>query len=174
MKLFESQTNTYNFIYPIVKIILSIVVIFVCIFRKQLINIEVKWLNVILSIASFVVVIIGVIIIYISLYEIFNMFEHKTNNKIQDNECQQMHIDEIIKLVDDNDIIEIAIKSSNNVIRLGSSSDCKNGSNVFFDKKYYCGNKQYDSLSDFYDCVIQYATNDLLYVVSIDDICLTK
>ncbi len=138
--------------------------------RKQLFHIEATWLNALLSIISVLPVILCILCIYISAYEIFNMLELKGDQCNGTDKITEMSIDEVIRLVDANDIIEISIKHDNSVLLIGSSADCKNGSNVFFDKRFYCGDIEFKTLEEFSVHLTQYTTNDILYVVSVDGV----
>ena len=166
MNIFSPQTSLKNYTYPVIKIIISVLIILICIFRKKLFNIETRWLNVLLSMICFIISIICIICIYISSYEIFNKFECSKQQSKDINNAQMINIEEIINLVKNNDIIKIKIIYKDELIHIGSSSNCKNGSNVFFDKMYYCGDHKFHSLNDFHKYVERYAINNLFLVVS--------
>lgn len=170
MNIFEPQTSLKNITYPVIKIAVAALLILACFFRKQLFHIESAWLNALLSIISVLLVILCILCIYISVYEIFNMFESKGDQYNNTDTITEMSIDEVIRLVDTNDIIEISIKHDSSILLIGSSADCKNGSNVFFDKRFYCGDIEFKALKEFSAYLTQYATNDILCVVSVDGV----
>ena len=76
----------------------------------------------------------------------------------------------VISLVEKNDIVEIEIKTQGQVIRIGASSDCKQGSSVFFDKRFYIGEEEYETLDLFEKALSHYAANGELRVITIDGI----
>ncbi len=170
MNIFEPQTSLKNITYPVIKIAVAALLILACFFRKQLFHIEAAWLNTLLSIISVLMVILGILCIYISAYEIFNVFESKGNQYNDTDTITEMSVNEVIRLVDANDIIEISIKHNNSVLLIGSSSDCKNGSNVFFDKRFYCGDIEFKTLEEFSIHLTQYATDNIFYVISVDGV----
>lgn len=172
MKIFEPQTSLKSVAYPVVKIVICLLLILLCISRNQLFNIELHWLNVLLSVLCFLVVLLSIFCICISAYEIFNFIEHRDNQCTNIDNAQPINIEEVIRIVNDNDIVQLKIVFHNSVLLIGSSSDCKNGSNVFFDKKYYIGDNEFNSLCEFQEHIQQYATNNSLSVISVDDIKL--
>ena len=172
MNIVEIHKNLKNCFFSIVKITFSVLIILICLFRKKLFNIEMKWVNILLSILCFFTVVACVICIYISTYEIFKLFE-LNNSRCKDiRNAQKIPIEKVIQLLNNNDIIEIEIIYDEGVLSIGSSSDCKNGSNIFFDKKYFWGKCEFDTIEDFYNYLVQHVTDDYLYVISIDGIVM--
>ena len=79
-------------------------------------------------------------------------------------------MDEIVFLFEKNDIIAIKIKANEEIMEIGSSSNCKAGSNKFFDKKFYIENIEFDNLETFIEKIKIYIQNGYLNVISIDGI----
>ena len=82
--------------------------------------------------------------------------------------------EEIIRLADENDIIEIKIKANNGILKIGTSSDNKNGSEKFFDKRFFIGDKEFLNKEDFAEKLFALSNGGEVAVVSIDGISAGK
>jgi hypothetical protein len=78
--------------------------------------------------------------------------------------------EEIIRLADENDIIEIEIQTRDTVLKIGTSSDCKNGSSEFFDKRFFIGDKEFLNKEDFSAEISALSGGGEIAVVSIDGV----
>ena len=74
MKLFEPNLNSSSYTIPIIKLIVSVLIIIACVFRKSIFGFENKSLRVIVSVAAFLLTIVCIVIAYISCCEIYATF----------------------------------------------------------------------------------------------------
>ena len=112
--------------------------------------------------------------IIISAYELSLVHENRGNDVALSDEIiansKQYTIDEIVSMVEVNDVIEIQIVSKSKTVKIGASSDCKNGSSKFFDKLYYIDDKTFEEIKDFKSELLSYAISGQISVLFIDDI----
>lgn len=169
MKLFEPNLNSTNYAPPIIKLSICVIVILICMFRKTIFNCDIKPLSTIISVISFVLTIVCVIVAYISCCEIYATFENIHENDVEDSQTFELiHIDDILSQIDNNDIIEYQILTNNGLIMVGSSSDNRYGSSKFFDKKFYCDKQEFDSLDELKNELLKISIDSQLKVISID------
>ena len=83
-------------------------------------------------------------------------------------------LERVINLVKENDIIEFEIKSTGGIIKVGSSSDCKVGDSVFFDKRFYIEENEYLTSEEFETEILRHTVDGKLYVISIDGVKAEK
>ena len=172
-KLFAVQTNLTNATYPIVKMIIALLVIVLAFVISMHTTMSVIWVVFVIRLICVVSMLASVLLIYISIAELIVVSENKKDSsKVQLGKTFKMEY--VISLVEKNDIVEIEIKTQGQVIRVGASSDCKAGSSVFFDKKYYIGDDEYETLELFEKALPHYATNGELRVITIDGIKVEK
>ena len=168
-KLFALQTNLTSATYPMVKMIIALLVIVLAFVISMHFTMSVTWVDFAIRLICVVSTLASVLRIYISIGELIVVRENKKDSsKAQLGKTFKMEY--VISLIEKNDIVEIEIKMQGQVIRVGASSDCKAGSSVFFDKKYYIGDDEYETLELFEKALPRYATNGELRVISIDGI----
>lgn len=174
MKLFEPQTNLISYTYPIVKIIISIFIIILLIFGKTPFNLQYSWIKILTKIISFILCCSSIMCIYISVGELFYTYSNRKMitavEDINPSNLKCFNISEIIVLIDKNDIIEIIIYANQKTMKIGASSDCKYSDSVFFDKKYYIDDAEYDTLDEFKCALLSRLPNDKIWVLFIDGI----
>jgi hypothetical protein len=174
LNIFSCNDNLTTYTYPLVKILVCVVLIILPIYRGHFINLDNIIFNAIMGGVSFVVGIAGVLCVYISIAEIILINEKKTKASIVLKDAiklsKEYSIDEIIFLVEKNDIIEIQVLSNNRIVEVGSSSDSKQGSSKFFDKRYYIDKKEICDLEDFKASLLLHSINEKVIVFSIDGI----
>lgn len=85
---------------------------------------------------------------------------------------KQYVLDDIAKMLETENIIELYIKTPTNVIRVGASSDCEAGSLKFFDKVYYIDDKEYavGQEAPLLDDLRYICGGELITVLSIDGV----
>lgn len=177
--LIRYQPNLKSYKFPILKIIISVLIIVILIFRYRFFNITNKPFQIIISIIAFVVTIFSILCIYISVAEMMNVHENRKNeslsNSIIDKSmCASKSIDEIIDLAHKNDIVQFVIVTEKCTVRAGASSDYTHSKGIFFDKLYYINETEYKQIEDFKNALATLASKGMLLVYSIDDIVINQ
>ena len=182
MNLFRCNDSLNSFGYPIFKIISCILIIIigllVSIYRDRIFHINTTMFRTIVSLFSCCVIITSVLCIYISCAEMILISEKRHKEELLINarvvSGRAYLIDDIVSLVHENYSIEILIatdKSRNNIIEVGSRSDLKPGTSIFFNKTYYIEDNEYKDELDFKKALLPYMMEDrTLIVLTIDGI----
>lgn len=89
-------------------------------------------------------------------------------------ECEKKTLDDIKKLVESNDIIEIVAIKDSKTITMGASSQVKRGTSEFFDKAYYIEKREYLRIDYFLVALEIVFDGNYVDVYSIDGIVLKK
>ena len=118
----------------------------------------------------FVVGMVIVVIVSLGVAILTTKKEDKINIEKARTYSKTHHVDYILSLLEENDIIEISILSNDQIIKLGASSDCHPGSSHFFDKNYYINSKKGITIEELRGIINNYSTNSKVCVVAIDGI----
>lgn len=176
MKVFRMQDDLESYTYPILKIVVSIIIIAITVYRDKIFTIESQLLRTFVALISSIVVILCFICIYISFAEIVEMLckkaERKRNRK--NTSASKTSYEVVVKTINSNDILEYKILFDKKAIKIGSSSDYNHSNGKFFDKRFYIADKEYTDLDDFKTDLIKMTTDGCLNVISIDDIIVSK
>lgn len=174
MKLFRCDENIKTYKFPAIKIVLCSLLVVLLISRNYLIHINNSLWKTIIDLVCFQVVILSILCIYLSVGEMILLNERKKEDKINIEKARTYskthHVDSILSLLEENDIIEISILSNDQIIKLGASSDCHPGSSHFFDKNYYINSKNGITIEELRGIINNYSTNSKVCVVAIDGI----
>ena len=81
MKIFELQTKGTRYTYPLIKIIVSLLIIFFGIFRNRIFTISIVWLNILVTLIFLVAGVAAVLCIYISVGELFYVRKNRKEIK---------------------------------------------------------------------------------------------
>ena len=173
MHIFSFNENQKPYVYPILKIVISVALIVIVFFVRFHFSIENDIVNVVTGVASVAVFVAGLQCIFRSVAEIEDIRENRTiqvkaNEKVKA-KYKAVPDDKIVSLVKNNDIIAIKIVSGEKVVEIGASADCKRGSSMFFDKLYYIDDNEFPDIDDFVREVRKYSDAGMLKVFSIDD-----
>lgn len=76
-RFFSVQTNLKSYTYPIIKIVISVLIIFFAIFRKSLFTISLRSLDICLTVVCFAAGIVSVLCIYIAIAELLYAKKNK-------------------------------------------------------------------------------------------------
>ena len=174
MKIFDFDDNATSYKYPIIKLLLSVLILaaiynlnLVFHFNGEIANFTVNFLCRILICA-------GIIRIILSIAEILTIpGNRKKTAAVSDKEKKRSKtcsVDKIVSLADSNSIIEIQILSGNKKIKVGASSDYDKGKSEFFDKLFFIGEKEFETADDFRNALRMYSDGDKMTVISIDDL----
>lgn len=174
MDIFHIKEDAKSYTYPIVKIIIFVALIISFIYRDHIFHIDNKAIDIIIGVFCTMIGIVCIYCIYISIFEFSEIHENRKKAKVSLDGIasggKKYSVDKIVSMAEANDIIEIEIISKNKIVKVGSSSDCKNGSSKFFDKLYYIGDKMFENITDFKSKLLTYAIDEQILVVFIDGI----
>lgn len=81
MKIFEVQTKLTSYSYPLIKIIVSVMIILFSIFRNQFLTISPKSLNLFVTLLCLIATLAAILCIYISVGELFYVCRNKKKQK---------------------------------------------------------------------------------------------
>lgn len=164
-----------KYIFPIIKILVSIVIILVIGSRNRFIYISNPVKSEVVNIICGLVGFFCILQIYLSVAGIISIREADSKalpENIASLNYREYHIDEVILLVENNDIIDLRIISNNKIFSIGASSDCKSGSSTFFDKLYYINSENFTSIDIFKSHLLSLVHDKMLKVISIDDLLI--
>ena len=175
-QIFSLQTDLTDYKYPLIKIVVSLIVILLCFFRNKIFVISSRPLNIIVSFLCFAVTMASILCIYISVPELFYVRKNRKRAKFKASNISTtpFSLERIICLAKENDIIEFEIKFQENIVKIGASSDNKLSSSEFFDKKFYIEKEEYLTSNEFEKELFKYATNGKINIITIDGIKAKK
>ena len=170
-KLLSFNENIQTYSYPILKMLVCGLLIATLICRKNFLPDLPRVWNIITTIISFVIGILSMLCFEIAVAEIISLSERR--EKIKKNAgapacALQVTVENIVSLAKKNDIIEFCILVNNRHILLGTSANSKQGSSHFFDKHYYVDDKEFLTLEEFTQLLIEFSTDGTLCVIEID------
>ena len=168
MKLFEVQTDLTTYTYPVVKIIICLAVISLSLLRNRIFQFSNTWVNATVTLLCFVLTIAGILCLYISVGEVFHTSTNRKNANYQSSEIKHLAIGEIIKMVSENDIVEIEVCKDKKTIKIGASAECEYTSSVFKDKLFYLSNSEYETVELFTKALLELFPDGSIPVLKID------
>ena len=174
MSLLKCNEHLQSYMFPIVKIILGALLIIFLINRKHFFLIQHPVWRIVVGVICVQIMILATLCIYISVAEMIMIGERRSESRADHaatiSSSKDYHISDIVQMLEENDIIEIAIIAKGEVIRLGASSDCRPCDAHFFDKSYYIGDKTDIGIEEMRQELRDRADNDMVHVLTIDDI----
>ena len=81
MKIFELNTKLTSYSYPLAKIIISVIIVLLSIFRYNIFTISLKQLNFLVTLICFVATLAAILCTYISIGELFCVWKNKWKQK---------------------------------------------------------------------------------------------
>lgn len=169
MKIFKPQLDPNSYTRPLLKISLYISIYLITFWRDRLFPFENEWCRIALGIVLGCLAIASIYGIYVAIYEIYCVYKNRNARPVSvPSQYKQMEKADIFAMMKQNDIIEFEIVVGDKILKIGSSSDCKNSSCVFFDKRYYIDNVEYEQWTCFEDAWKNIDDNEFLNVISID------
>ena len=122
-----------------------------------------------------------VLLFYLGVAGFFVTFETRRNLKKKQKKMMKKKAEEsgkqypltkIAKMLREEDIIEIEVKTLSGVFVIGSSSDCEPGGFKFFDKAYYIGDEEFelDQEKEFLEKLSHMCGGESITVLSIDGV----
>lgn len=172
MKLFEVQTTLTSYTYPVVKIVICLSVIVLCLIRNHFLRFTSLRASVIVTSICFILTIVSILCLYISVGELFHTFANRQNSNYQPLAVKQLPIGRIVKIVSENDIVDIEVYTENKTISIGASSECKYASSIFENKLFYISSLEYDTIDSFMEALIELFPEGSIPVSKIDGLPL--
>ena len=81
MKIFELNTKLTGYSYPVTKIIISVIVVLVSIFRNELFTISSKPVSFLVTLVCFAATLAAILCTYLSVGELFYVCKNRKNQK---------------------------------------------------------------------------------------------
>ena len=171
-RIFKVNSEIKSYSYPTIKILLCLVVIGVLINRDRLFSLGDKRWDSAMTVLAGVLTMGCIFCIYISVAEIDELHERLVDNQrsVEGTVVKQYPIENLMKLIKKEDILEVEIKFQEKIVKIGCTSDNKWSTNEFFDKVYYCNDTEYETIEAFREVLNTYEIDGMLEVVSIDGI----
>ena len=174
MRIFKCDTSIKSYTYPIVKLVLSSLLIVVLIERGRFSPIS-NFFGIVVERAVCVTMgVLAILCFYISIGEMLLLYERNKKGK-KDLEkamarSKNLSVSYILSLLEDNDIVEILIAYEQRIVTVMASSDSRHGSSKFFDKHYAIDDEEYLDFVAFKDALLPYAIDGAFCVIEIDGV----
>ena len=172
MKIFKCDTSIKNYRYPIAKIVLSCLLIALLVMRGCFFSISSGFWKLATGILGAQIVVLSVLCIYISFAEMLLLYERREKKHFGKaiSQSRVFSVSYILSLLEANDIVEILLACDNRIITVMASSDNRQGSAKFFDKRYHIGDSTFTEFADFKEAIIPYAIGGEFCVIEIDGV----
>lgn len=169
-KIFKVNSEIRSYSYPAIKILLCLVVSLVLMNRNRLFLLEDKRGAIAMTVLALVLGVGCIFCIYISIAEIVELYDRRVDNQriVGAVVIKQYPIENLMKLIEKEDILEMEIKVQEEIVKIGCKSDNKWSTNEFFDKVYYCDDTEYGTIEAFREVLNAYEIDGMLEVISID------
>lgn len=166
-KIFEVQKDITTYKYPLIKLVICLFLVLSILIVSACDIIRVPFIIRIV----FVVLIGGSYLSgLISVGEIAHVYFKKKGKRSNKEYCREIRTIDIVKLVKENDIIEINAKINKKIITFGSASECERNGFNFFNKVYYIGKQEFKDIKSFENNLKVLFPNDIIYVFKIDGV----
>ncbi len=163
----KSSNKKKKIIILIVTIVLSVSLLILLINRKALFGLPDNSDIIIFNILSGIIGIACIFAAVISAVRLFGYIE-KTPKKKKTYGVTVFSFNEIIKIVEKSDIVEIVAGSDDTTVTFGTASESKADSKLY-NKQFYINNTFYSEITDFKNELKKYCKNEEFQVVCIDD-----
>ena len=168
LKIFEVQKDLTSYAYPVIKIVVCILIILFSIFRNSFVQIHIEWINILIKYVCLVLTLCSILCLYISIGEIFHTFSNLKKTNCDFVSIKPVSINTVKEILKRNDIVEIEVCIDDEIIKIGSSADCKYSSKVFYDKSYYIQSSLFETINDVERELFNIFPSGTIYVVRID------
>mgnify|MGYP000006699218 CR=1 FL=1 len=177
-KIFEADDTLESYKAPILKMIISIIIIILVLISGRLINIDNRVIDIITRLMGAQIIILCILRVYISWSE-FSMVQDNRDKKNANYQkflkmAINISLEKTLSIIFDNDIIGFEILYNEKIINIGASSDSNNGSSKFFDKHYFINDNEFEDFEEFKLKIMEYSTNDMILVARIDEVPAKK
>ena len=174
MKLFKMDESLTSVKKPCIKIILSVIVLVVCFFRKKLLLTDNQSIHSIATAISLVLTVGCIYCIAVAMSECFYVMESKkTKEKVTNTPKDPIKVwtcEELFAFLQKEDIIELVIETDLGEKRVGVASDFGKehyfDTDHYFDKCYYIESEEYTDINEFKERFSEFISNDTVKVWS--------
>ena len=151
----------------------SIIVICLMFIRGKIIPIESDAVNTVATVVCVLLIGPCIMVFYIAVIEFAYAIKNTSytssmKSTVTVERSKEFRLSEVIKLIDQNDIIEFEVFASGNIVKIGSSSDWDRRNGRFFDKAYYIKESEFNSIDDFLIGLARCGIGEVVAVISID------
>ena len=168
MKIFEVQTDLHSYKYPVVKLIICLVIIVVQIWNPLGVHYSYLPLCILAAAFRFTLGMTSIRCMYISIVEMCEIFWNRRKNKYGPSESKPFSIDTVLRIVKENDIIELEVYDQKRTITIGTSAMSTYTSKTFWDKRFYIEDQEYEKIEDFSQALLQLFPDGVVPVFTID------
>ena len=164
--------NKGSYMPHIIRIALCMLLIAAAIYRDRLFPVANSTFRFIVGIffgLFSIIAIIRLILTFDALYDVYE-YRKKTADTKQIRKTFSYSLEDMITAIAENDIIDIEAVLGTQSIHIGSSSDLDHGSNQYCDKRYYIGDDEYMTVSQFKNALLDLFPDRIIRVHSIDDL----
>ena len=168
-----------KYIYPIIRIVISIILMVLFGFVHFLLHSENQIIDGLLAISVLVLFLLGFASIFIAISQMFDISDSREKQKLKkksitQEDCVEKSKSEIKRLLRENDIIEFTVLLEGKMSTIGASSVTDSPAGEFYDKRYYVNDEEYDSFNSFCLSLEESFSDEILYVYSMDGVKLKK
>ena len=168
MRLFEVQTKLTSYVYPLVKIVLSLLAIAFGVSRNSFLHISGQLGNVFMTILCLILALTSILTMYISIGELCYVYSNRKDKRCTCNEVQFMSVREIVEILSQSDIMEIDVCDNGTIVRIGVSAECRYSSSVFENRVYYISDQEYTTIDLFLEAISKMFSDGNVPVVAVD------
>ena len=174
MRIFKVDEKIDSYTAPLLKVVFSALLIAALLAIRIWVPISSPVWDAIVGVASAILMLLLVLRIALSFCEMLLLSERreKANLDIQAaiKKSKKCSVDYVVSLLESNDIIDVAIFLGGRVVRIGASSDSRQGESRLFGKQYYIDDKSDVSIETVRETLDKYSENDEICVISIDGV----
>ena len=155
---------------PVIQIVLCMAMIATAIRRDAIFPIKNTTIKLITDVMFGTLTIFSVIRLVLAFDSLYNVYEYRKNTgdvKQKKQSCLYK-LEDMIKTIEENDIIEIEVAAGTQSMYIGSSSNLEPGSNKFYEKIYYIGDDEYIAAGPFKSALLKLFPDQIICVKSID------
>lgn len=168
MKLFPDKCTDCSYKKPFFRLIFFVLMILLALFITCYIHYSLLLIRVLVKILAVAMVLFGFLGVYSSLGEMGDVYFNRKKAKHRTPDAKPFSMDTVLKMVKENDIIELEVSGQKGTITLGTSAMSTYTSSTFWDKRFYIGDMEYEKIEDFAQALFLLFPNGVVPVFTID------
>lgn len=168
MNLFPNNCTYTSYKYPIIKLTAFLLIIVSALCISCCIHYSNWIIRVLVKIVAFAMVLFGFLGVYSSLGEMWDVYFNRKNAKHRTSNAKPFPIDTVLRIVKENDIIELEVYDQKRTITIGTSAMSTYTSKTFWDKRFYIEDQEYEKIEDFSQALLQLFPDGVVPVFTID------